>query len=67
MLHEHAITYQDRITASDLDYMIKKANKLGMSNREIINVYEETDAEGTHVYFNVIGINGTYRNGKPTC
>lgn len=55
MLHEHAITYRDQLSIADLDYMAKKANKLGRKGREIVRVHEETDYEGTHLYFDVIG------------
>lgn len=62
MLHEHAITYQDKLSVKDLDYMTRKANKLGMSGREVLRVHEETDSEGTHVYFDVTGmVNGQRR------
>ena len=55
MLHEHAITYQDRLTIADLDYIVKKANKLGKAGKEIVRVHEESDNEGTHIYFDLIG------------
>ena len=55
MLHEHAITYKDRISVGDLDYMTKKANRLGQFGKAIVNVHEETDSEGTHVYFDIMG------------
>ena len=55
MVHEHAKTYQDQLSVADLDYIIKKANRLGKSGREIVRVHEEIDAEGTHVYFDVMG------------
>lgn len=55
MLHEHAISYKDELSIADLDYLVKKANRLGKSSREVVRVHEETDAEGTHVYFDVIG------------
>lgn len=62
MLHEHAITYQDKLSVKDLDYITRKANKLGMSGREVLRVHEETDSEGTHVYFDVTGmVNGQRR------
>lgn len=61
MLHEHAITYQDRLSIADLDYITKKANRLGKSGREIIRVHEEKDAEGTHVYFDVTRMQGEQR------
>lgn len=57
MLHEHAITYKDRLSIADLDYIVKKANKLGKNGRDILRVHEETDAEGTHIYFDVTGLN----------
>jgi len=46
MLNQHAITYKDHITISDLDYMIRKANRLGKSNREIVRIFQEEDDEG---------------------
>ncbi len=61
MLHEHAITYKDNISISNLDYMVKKANRLGRSGREVIHVHEEKDAEGIHVYFDVKGKLGEQR------
>ena len=61
MLHEHAITYQDRLTIADLDYLVRKANRLGLSGRDISRVYEETDKEGTHVYFSVTGLSHEQR------
>jgi len=57
MLHEHAVTYQDRLNMADLDYIVKKANKLGKNGRDILRVHEESDLEGTHVYFDVTGLN----------
>lgn len=57
MLNEHAITYVEKITMKDLDYLVKKANKLGKSGRDIVHVYQQEDADGFHVYFEV--------NGKP--
>lgn len=61
MLHEHAITYQDRLNVADLDYLAKKANKLGRSGKEVVRVHEERDMEGTHVYFDVVAIVGEHR------
>lgn len=57
MLHEHAITYKDQLTMADLDYLVKKANKLGMKERLIVRVHEEADSEGKHIYFDVTGMN----------
>lgn len=55
MIREHAITFQDRLSVADLDYIIKKSNKLGRMGKDVVSVREETDAEGTHIYFDVIG------------
>ncbi len=53
MLNEHAITYTDKISMQDLEYLIKKANRYGRNIREIIRVYQQEDSEGIHVYFEV--------------
>lgn len=41
---------------TDLDYLIKKANRLGKAGREVIRVYQQEDNEGIHVYFEVTGL-----------
>lgn len=64
MLNEHAITYQTNLSMSDLDYLIKKANRLGKIGREVMRVYQEEDNEGKHVYFEVTGML-TYENNHP--
>ena len=51
MIHEHAITVKDHISIEQLNYLIKKANKLGNINRLITSVYMEEDQEGKHYYF----------------
>ena len=53
MVNEHAITYKDNLTIENLDYLIKKANRLGLNHRQIVRVFQEEDEEGTHVYFSV--------------
>jgi len=57
MLHEHAVTYDTKLSIADLDYIVKKSNKLGKNGREVLRVHEETDSEGTHIYFDVTGLN----------
>jgi len=61
MLHEHAITYQDKLSVKDIDYLAKKANRLGRVGRVVMRVHEETDSEGTHVYFDVTGMENNER------
>jgi hypothetical protein len=55
MLNEHAVTYKDKISMKDLEYIVKKANKLGRKGREIVHVYQQEDSEGIHLYFEVTG------------
>lgn len=56
MLNEHAITYQKHLSISDLEYLVKKANRLGRGNRDVVRVYQQEDSEGYHVYFEVTGL-----------
>lgn len=51
MINEHAVTIKENITVEELGYMIKKANRLGLLNRELIRVFMEEDNEGKHYYF----------------
>lgn len=51
MINEHAKTLQDHPTIDDLEYMIKKANKLGKAGRDILRVFVQNDSEGKHIYF----------------
>ncbi|MFO7745448.1 MAG: hypothetical protein R6V36_08695 [Psychroflexus sp.] len=53
MINEHAITYKDKLSCEDLNYLAKKANKLGKLGREIARVFCQEDDEGMHVYFEV--------------
>lgn len=55
MPNEHAITYVDKVSMKDLQYLVKKANRLGKSGRDITRVYQQEDEEGVHVYFEVTG------------
>jgi len=56
MINEHAITYKENVLVDDLNYLVKKANKLGLNNRQVVRVYQQEDEEGTHVYFEVDGL-----------
>lgn len=58
MINEHAMTIntlEGDITASDLNYMVKKANRLGLRDRELVRVFMEEDDEGKHIYFECEG------------
>ena len=34
-----------------LEYLAKKANRLGLDGREVVRVFVEEDTEGRHVYY----------------
>ncbi len=55
MPNEHAITYIEKISMKDLEYLVKKANRLGKFGRDVVHIYQQEDAEGFHVYFEVTG------------
>lgn len=56
MINEHALTVKNDPTKEDLAYLIRKANKLGLRQREIVRVYTQDDEEGKHFYFEVEGL-----------
>lgn len=56
MLNEHAITFKDKLTMADLDYLVKKANKLGKKGGYVTRVHQDEDDEGKHIYFEVTGL-----------
>lgn len=56
MINEHALTIKGEITSEELDYMIKKANRLGLNGRKIARVYSQEDNEGKHIYFEAEGL-----------
>lgn len=51
MVNEHALTIKEKMTREELTYMIKKANRLGLQKRQILNVFSQDDSEGHHIYF----------------
>ncbi len=53
MRNEHAITYRDKISMKDLEYLVRKSNRLGKIGKEVVHVYQTEDDEGYHVYFEV--------------
>lgn len=55
MLTEHAITFNESLTAKQLEYLAVKANRLGMIGREVLRVYTQEDGEGKHVYYETNG------------
>lgn len=58
VINEHAITYQESLTLENLNYIIKKANRLGLRDRQLLRVFQEEDSEGKHIYFEVEALKG---------
>lgn len=57
MINEHAITVKSGdLTMDQLDYLVKKANKIGLQKRQVVRVYVEEDSEGRHIYFEAEGL-----------
>jgi len=53
MVKEHAATVVGKLSEEQLDYIIKKANRLGWSQRSISRVFTREDDEGRHIFFDV--------------
>lgn len=53
MIDEHATTIKNSCSIEDISFLVKKANRLGKSNREITHVYVKDDDEGSHIFFEV--------------
>lgn len=53
LINEHALTVKKEISVADLDYMIKKAHRIGKQGRNLFRVYSQEDEEGRHFYFEV--------------
>lgn len=51
MINEHAITAKDNLNLEQINYLVQKANFLGIKNRKILNVFTQEDNEGLHYYF----------------
>lgn len=51
MIHEHAKTVKGEVSAADLEYMVKKAHRIGLSGRNLVRIYSQEDEEGRHFYF----------------
>lgn len=58
MINEHAITVKGEVTLEELNYLVKKANRLGAQGRTIVRVYAQEDNEGKHIYYEVEGLKG---------
>lgn len=51
MVTEHALTYQEKLSVSNIEYITTKANRLGRIGKQLMRVYSQQDREGTHIYF----------------
>lgn len=57
MIKEHALLIKNEITIKDLEYLVKKANKLGLKNRIVTGITAEKDFEGRHIFYTCEGFN----------
>lgn len=58
MAKEHVLTIkgvENDLNVEDLNYIVRKANRLGLVNREVHRVFYEEDSEGWHVFFECDG------------
>jgi len=55
MINEH-VTSTKELTIEDLNYMVRKANRLGLRDRQLIRLFMEEDDEGKHYYFECEGL-----------
>jgi len=55
LIKEHAITYKEKISLEQLEYLVKKGVKLGASGKAITRVSADEDSEGIHIYLDVVG------------
>ncbi len=53
MLHEHAITFQSQLSDANLEYLVRKSNRLGLIGREVVAIYKVIEEDKTHLYFEV--------------
>lgn len=51
MLTDHAIVFKGSLKPDQVRYLVLKANKLGLSGRELTSVYSMEDSEGKHIYY----------------
>lgn len=56
MIDEHAVAFKDKLYEHQLEYLIRKANRLGLSNRAISHMYQINEENTTHIYFKVEGM-----------
>ncbi len=57
MVKEHAVTVKGKLGHEQLNYIIKKANRLGWSHRTIDRVTTTKDEDGRHIYFEIEAVN----------
>ncbi len=51
IIQEHAITVKGEMSAADVEYIVKKAHRIGLTGRNLTRVYYQEDEEGRHFYF----------------
>ena len=53
MQKQHALIVSESLTIQQLEYLLLKANRLGLEKKHVVGVWEEQDKEGKHVYLGI--------------
>lgn len=53
MQKQHALLIADPLSAEQLEYLLLKANRLGLENKKIIGVWQEKDMDGKHLFLGI--------------
>lgn len=56
MINEHVMTVKNELSLEDINYMARKANRLGKRERDLVRCFMEEDDEGKHYYFECEGM-----------
>ncbi len=54
MQKEHAMIVKEPLSIDQLEYLVKKANRLGLDSKQVVGVWEEEDHEGKHIFLGLI-------------
>lgn len=49
----HTDIRSEKVKAKDVEYLVKKANRLGLLGKEIVHTYEVSEKNGCEYYFEV--------------
>lgn len=53
MQKQHALVVSDPVSTEQLEYLLLKANRLGLENKLVVGVWQEKDDEGKHIFLGI--------------